>query len=201
MQFLIYSLIPYKTVWCILSLVWGFYFVLALQISSFKKNAWFLIGPVVALLGFNFFSAYRSALKSPIDMNHPYVYVNSTYDLVAVHTALEKAVQNSPKLLHAIIQIGHKEQWPWPWLVRSYKQVDYSVCGKRVSKDALFYICDSDDGPVVEQQMTQPYWKINVELRQAKEGTLVYFRKADFPTIPLQDRAVTVGVNGVLNEK
>lgn len=199
-QFLIYSLIPYKTVWCILSLVWGFYFVLALQISNLKRP-WLLLVPVLILAGFNVQSAYRSAFKVPIDMDHPYVYVNSTYDLVAVQSALTSAVQNKPELLHANIQIGHKEQWPWPWLVRSFTKVDYSICGKRVSPEALFYICDADDAATVEQQLSQEYWKVTVELRQAKEGTLVYFRKSDFPTVPLQDRAVLVGTEGVNNEK
>ncbi|NUN05794.1 MAG: TIGR03663 family protein [Bdellovibrio sp.] len=200
-QLLIYSLIPYKTVWCILSLVWGFYFVLALQLDRSKKNMWVLLGPVVLLAALNIYSAYRSAFKVPIDMTHPYVYVNSTYDLVAVQSALTSAVQNNPQLLHTNIQIGHKEQWPWPWLVRSFTKVDYNVCGKRVSTNAFFYICDADDAPTVEAQLTQPYWKVTVELRQAKEGALVYFRKSDFPTIPLQGHAVLVGVDGVNNEK
>lgn len=193
-QLLVYSFIPYKTVWCILTLVWGFYFVLAWYWVQAGRQIKILLSAVMmpALL-WNGWSIYQSSYRAPIDMEHPYVYVNSTYQLSEVVETLHKAIEARPELREAPVQVGHREQWPWPWLMWPFKNVDYNLCGKKVNESALLYVCDIQDATVVDASLSSVYWKIAVELRQGKVDTVVYFRKAEFPEAPLSLPAELVG--------
>ncbi|WII73633.1 TIGR03663 family protein [Bdellovibrio sp. 22V] len=195
-QFLVYSLIPYKTVWCILSLVWGFYFVLAyscveLARSRFAKYAtWVLIGALAAL---GVRSAYLSVYKHPLWFEHPYVYVNSTEDLVLVQNTLLQEAQKRPELLQELVQVGMKEQWPWPWVLRSFTHVRYDLCAKTVFQGAAAYFCEMPESLAVDNLLSEPYWKIKVTLRQSREPSVVYLKKSIF-TAEAFPEAEVVGV-------
>ncbi len=181
-QLLIYSLIPYKTVWCILSLVWGFYFVIAFQIArveSWKKwqNATLAgVAGLAALVGIK--SLYDSNYRVPIAMDHPYVYVNTTYEAKAIYEAvLQKADSESP------VQLGSKEQWPYPWIYSKMTRLHYDNCRDRVLESALVYYCDAEDAMKVQLQLTEPYMRIDVALRQSTGVSTVYLKYSEFAEI------------------
>ncbi|HWU44570.1 MAG TPA: hypothetical protein VN132_14060, partial [Bdellovibrio sp.] len=141
-QLLIYSLIPYKTVWCVLSLVWGFYFVLAMFLEKFWQRwtrlRWVYLVGIFLLLPLQLRSDYLSVYREPIAMTHPYVYVNSTYEFKNFYTLLNKIFAEQPALILETKQIGTKEQWPWPWFLYGQPQVHYDLCGRTQHPHALF---------------------------------------------------------------
>lgn len=188
-QIIIYSLIPYKTVWCVLSLVWGFYFVIAFALTKIVHLRW----AVLLLSVFSVNSAYTSVYQHPVKMEHPYVYVNSTYDLVTLYNGIMETARSHPEILKGLVQIGLKEQWPWPWLLRSFQGFDYNLCSKRLNENALLYICDLSDASVVDYEVSEPYWKLKMVLRQSKEPSLIYLKKSAFPEVSFQDEAEVVG--------
>lgn len=181
-QLLIYSLIPYKTVWCILSLVWGFYFVIAFQfaqVDSWKKwqnSALGIAAGIAALVGF--WSLYESSYKIPISMDHPYVYVNTTYEAKEIYEAvLQKRDSDSP------VQLGSKEQWPYPWVYSKMTRLHYDNCRDRVIDSALAYYCDAEDAMKVQLQLTEPYMRIDVALRQSTGPTTIFLKNSEFAEI------------------
>lgn len=181
-QLLIYSLIPYKTVWCILSLVWGFYFVIAFQfanIHSWKKWQNLTLGTLAGLailIGLK--SLYESSYRVPISMEHPYVYVNTTYEAKAIYEAvLQKQESDSP------LQLGSNEQWPYPWVYSKMKRLHYDNCRDRVIETALAYYCDVDDAMKVQLQLTEPYMRIDVALRQSTGPSAVFLKYSEFKEI------------------
>ncbi|MBO9668073.1 MAG: TIGR03663 family protein, partial [Bdellovibrio sp.] len=186
-QFLVYSLIPYKTVWCILTLVWGFYFVLAIYVEKLWSNKnwkfWGLM--VVILLGgiADVRSAWLAVYREPIDLEHPYVYVNSTYDLKEFQAMIDQAVKAHPELLQEPIQIGMKEQWPFPWTMRMFEKPRYDLCHKSVAADAWLYMCDPANETGVEKHLNGSYMRIYIKFRQSRETSLVYVRKNLFDQI------------------
>ncbi len=193
-QLLIYSVIPYKTVWCVLTLVWGFYFVLALTLAEItaaraRLALWACVG-ILTGLGLN--SAYASVYRKPLQLEHPYIYVNSTYELQKLQDVLLTAAKNNPEILREYVQIGMKEQWPWPWILRSFTKMDYSLCTKHILENAVVYFCDRDGAYNVEHEIHEPYWKVELTLRQARDSSLVYLKKSVFPEIPFTG-AETVG--------
>lgn len=183
-QLLVYSLIPYKTVWCILSLVWGFYFVLAFSLQQVfadkARGRWGLVafGLVLALIGFQ--STYASVYKVPVDLTHPYVYVNSSYELVDVADKITSTLKAHPELRKETVQFGMKEQWPWPWILRDSSAAAFELCSKRILPNALVYFCEKIDSEPLELLLNEPYWKIETVFRQGKEASVVYLRKSAF---------------------
>lgn len=184
MHLLMYSLIPYKTVWCILSLVWGFYFVLGLFMQKLwqdlPKFKMAFIAVLVVLAPLQLRSAYESVYRVPISFKHPYVYVNSTYELKSLQTLIVQLLEEKPELRTEIIQIGMKEQWPWPWVLRFLPGVHYDLCGRRIHPHAIIYLCDNQDRLEIEGELTDQYMKIVMPMRQSKETSLVYLRKNIF---------------------
>ncbi|ASD64427.1 flippase activity-associated protein Agl23 [Bdellovibrio bacteriovorus] len=183
-QLAVYSLIPYKTVWCVLSLVWGFYFVLAMTLVNAFESRFLgrhvLAGVALILAALGLRSAWISVYQRPIDLTHPYVYVNSTYELVQVSDLITGNILKKPSLAQQRMQVGMKEQWPWPWLLRYSNNLSYELCSKRILEDASVYFCDYNVGEYVERLLNEPYWKLEVVFRQSREPSLIYLRKADF---------------------
>lgn len=191
-QLTIYSLIPYKTVWCILSLTWPFYLVLAMTLS--QRPQWLLSKQIgifalgVVFLGIGLRSSYRSVFSKPIDFSHPFVYVNSTIDYQKIQDFILLSSQKAPLLLNQPIQIGMKEQWPWPWVLDGYEGLDYNLCGTHLVANAAIYFCDLSDVAGIESKLTSSYWKVQVQFRQSREESVVYFREDLFPQIPFEGK-------------
>ncbi|MDG0817887.1 flippase activity-associated protein Agl23 [Bdellovibrio svalbardensis] len=181
---LLYSLIPYKTVWCILSLVWGFYFVLALFIQKVwtdrPQYKWAFVAILLAVAPLQLRSDYEAVYRVPISFQHPYVYVNSTYELKNLQELILAKLEEKPELRSQIIQIGMKEQWPWPWVLRFLSGVRYDLCGRTVQPHALVYLCDNQDRLTVEAELSERYMRIAIPMRQSKETSLVYLQKNIF---------------------
>lgn len=196
-QLLVYSLIPYKTVWCVLSLVWGFYFVLALTAEQIfvDRSRWrwpmAALGAVLALIGFR--STFISVYQVPMDLTHPYVYVNSSYELVELADRITGTLKNHPELGKETVQFGMKEQWPWPWLLRDFKGAAYELCSKRVLPDALVYFCESIDSEPLELLLNEQYWKIETVFRQGKEVSIIYLKKSAFDMSDYKGNLQVVG--------
>lgn len=190
-QFLIYSLIPYKTVWCILSLVWGFYWVLAQALTDrilWSRSLRFSLVLACAIgLSFNIKSAYLAVFKDPMDLNHPYVYVNSTFELQTLEKFLLKSAEQNPKIREEMIQIGIEEHWPWPWLLRGFSGLRYDLCRDRLLEEALIYFCEESERIAVEGVLSENYWRIRFLPRQSREPILLYLKKSWFPVIPFKD--------------
>lgn len=185
-QLLIYSLIPYKTVWCILTLVWGFYFVLAMFLQKLWADSTrqkVKIAFIVAILLFvplQLRSSYLSVYREPISLEHPYVYVNSTYQLKELQGLITGLLEKHPELRSEIIQVGMKEQWPWPWVLRYLPGVHYDICGRHLHPNGLIYFCDMEDRIEVEGQLSEQYIRLSMPMRQARPNSLVYLRKNVF---------------------
>lgn len=184
-QFLVYSWIPYKTVWCILSLVWPFYFVLGLSIEraiALRSRSLIIAGSLMLILGgvVGWGSVWRGVYQDPIDLEHPYVYVNTTHEFKEFSDGLVLALKDIPDLKSKTFQIGGREQWPWPWVLRRSEALNFTLCRKQIIADAFVYICDKDTGPFVEDQMKEAYLKWELPLRQHQIESVVYMKAAIF---------------------
>ncbi|MNJ98403.1 hypothetical protein D3C87_161690 [compost metagenome] len=183
-QLLIYSLIPYKTVWCILSLVWPFYFVLASYVErawrgprSVKITALFIVILGTVLQGQ---SAWRAVYKEPLDLAHPYVYVNSTHESQKISAIFLKALVDHPEISQQVWQVGADEQWPWPWVLRHVQSLNFTLCHDRIVADAIVYICKEDRQTQVESQLKESYYKFVLPLRQHQADSVIYLKSAIF---------------------
>lgn len=188
-QLAIYSFIPYKTVWCILSIVWGFYFVLAVcaeRIWLFPRWRNLFLGIVFILTLFNMRSNYQSVYKVPIDFAHPYVYVNSTLDYARLEDLIIQQARQTPLLMFEPIQVGMIEQWPWPWVLSYFAAVDYHKCSVETAPSKAIYFCDQIDERALESRLVGTYWKFHLVLRQTREASAIYLNTKFFPEVPFE---------------
>jgi uncharacterized protein (TIGR03663 family) len=196
-QFLIYSWIPYKTVWCVLSLVWGFYFVLAWELSMLwgRKLFWLYLAIVVACLPRQGTSTWRSVYQVPLDFQHPYIYVNTTYDFKDLQEFIDDQYRKDPELQNSVIQIGTKEQWPWPWFLRSYAHVIYDSCAQRYSDDnSWLYLCDPEEEAAVERTFNTRFVKMRLPIRQSHGDSVLYIQQKYFDPAKFHLNSEVVGV-------
>lgn len=183
-QLAIYSLIPYKTVWCILSLIWPFYFVLAayLERAFQSKMPWKVLASAILLLGIflDGRSLWHSSYRNPIDLEHPFVYVNSTYEQKHLSEVLLRAAKENPEVQKLTWQLGGAEQWPWPWVLRSVQSLNFTSCRDRILDSAAIYLCDADLQDQVESALHEPYFKMQETLRQGQHPSVIYFKATLF---------------------
>ena len=119
---LAYSIVSYKTPWCILSIVWPFYFLSADLLSEIaargKKLAYGAFGAVVALsLPAAAYSVNVNFFKYE-DESEPYVYVQTFSDIMRINDKLVDLAQKDPSNYHMSIKLFMDSNWPIPLAVR-----------------------------------------------------------------------------------
>jgi len=128
-----YSAIPYKTPWNLLPFYLGLIILAAsgavflLRVVRFKPVR--IAIAVLLLTGF-FFQAlqcYRANFEKPSDPANPYVYAQTSPDLLKLVARVNKAAAEAPEkqdLLIAVVAPAD-ETWPLPWYFRKLGRVGY----------------------------------------------------------------------------
>ena len=131
----VYSLIPYKTPWCMLTFLYGMLVLAALAtvelwhwLTEHRERvtvcvllvALGLISPLAQAVAQNF--VYDS------DQTNPYVYAHTHRDIFAVSEQLHRLIDSAPADEKPVIQVvcPGKDYWPLPWYMRDYDRVGYS---------------------------------------------------------------------------
>ncbi|PWU14807.1 MAG: hypothetical protein C5B49_12635 [Bdellovibrio sp.] len=132
-HFLVYSAIPYKTPWCIISIVTPFWlaglmvwheWIASAEVSSEPKtpawaSPWRVRGALAvgtcALLVFVLPAGWRLNFVDPTPMGHEYVYVQTDRRFGDLMNSLFQQAGRDPRLWKAKVQIAGDEDWPMAW--------------------------------------------------------------------------------------
>lgn len=128
-----FSFIPYKTPWNILPFYIGFILLAGsgatFLLDSCRKN---LCRPLVFVLlaaGFSHLGgqAYRGNFSQPTDPRNPYVYAQTSPDLLKLIHRVEDLAALHPDGNGMLIKViaGPYETWPLPWYLRRFARVGY----------------------------------------------------------------------------
>jgi hypothetical protein len=195
---LIYSLIPYKTPWCIISLLWPFAIVAGFGVDEFlkksKRNVQALVlAGFAGLFIFESVQLYKLQFRDPIEMEHPFVYVNSTYQMKEFISKIQGMMKADPLLRERPVQIGAEESWPFPVVFSEFYTLNYQKYPVEVMPDAIIYIVDTKEKQLFEEKLAPrkaEYQNFLLETRQGRDRTLVYVKKDLFQNVfswPLTD--------------
>jgi predicted membrane-bound mannosyltransferase len=130
---LVYSLIPYKTPWCLLGFWHGFILMAGFGASTLLRTLhrpWLQVPAIAVLLALCAQlgrQAWSSSLEERFvtDRRNPYVYAHPTKDVVRAGERInELAALHSDKNKMLIAVVG-EEYWPLPWYLRGMQQVGY----------------------------------------------------------------------------
>lgn len=179
-----YSIIPYKTPWCIISLLWPFALLFGVAVEeafSLKKlktvssivATSLLIGSLVICLRLNF-SHYA-------DFHEPYVYVQTSPEIYRLTDPLISLAKKDRKNLHMKGAILLESYYPLPWMLGDFTSIGYfSKQAVPSSFDADFIVVEKSRSSEIEKKLKEPYYRQEFQLRDAMEKCEAYFKAATF---------------------
>jgi uncharacterized protein (TIGR03663 family) len=187
-----YSVIAYKTPWCIISIEWPFLFLagacLVFLWDIFPRYAKpVAIAGALPLLGL---MAYRSYLLNYVRFDDPkemYAYVQTYRDYRKfVDPILEKGQKDPAAKSRIQGLILLKSYFPIPWVIDEFPHVAYYEHGEEKwppNLDADFIAVDDSESEDLEYQLKNRYFVTEFRLRDGMDPCRAYFRYETFKDI------------------
>ena len=182
---LAYALIPYKTPWLILNLIWPLCFVFGYGVETIRQN-WPALGKGIAYLTAALLIlasaglAARLNFRYPADPQQPYVYTHSHSSIVDLTDNIKRACARHPEANNMRIVVAIQQTWPLPWTLSDYPELHFDPfkAGHPLGGDVL--LVDIQDQQAVEAMLDAPYYRVIGKLRDAYTDILYYYREARF---------------------
>jgi uncharacterized protein (TIGR03663 family) len=179
-----YSIVPYKTPWCIISILWPYALLWGAGVAEFSKISRMrtlslclaviaLAGSLVLCIRVNFFHC--------TDPKEPYVYVQTQPGIAVVTAPLLELAAQDPRRhdLSGVIML--ESYYPLPWILGDFTRIGYY--GKEnepATIDADFVTALSSRDREIEQKLSGPYLKRRYLLRDSMDECTVWFREPVF---------------------
>jgi uncharacterized protein (TIGR03663 family) len=172
----LYSAIPYKTPWCLLSFLHGM--VLLAGVGVYAVMAWARFAPLRAILGGLLLLAtahlgwqtYWLNFRLDADQRNPYVYAHTSRDVLNLAAQMERLARAAPRGFGMVIHVVMPENyWPLPWYLRRFDRVGYW-------QDAAAWASDSAQGPAPEVILLSPEVSpiVDAHLRSAYNQQMMF---------------------------
>lgn len=185
---LAYSLIPYKTPWCILSILWPFFLLMGAIVDEaakfFPRSKNFHPVPVFASAGIllSLFPTLRLNFVTFDDPKEPYVYVQTFRDSKILTDPLLDMAGRDPRHYHVRGLLLLDSYYPLPWVLGDFTQLGYykptEIPEGPVTHD--FVVAEKKDEAKVETVLSGEYFKRDFRLRDAQGDCVVYFRNEPY---------------------
>ncbi len=181
---LAYSIIPYKTPWCIISMIWPFYLVLGALLDEAAarwKKSWLPWAVAAPLLAGSVFLCWRLNFYRFTDDSEPYVYVQTYPEIRTLTDPLLALAEKDPRAYHLPGLILLDSYYPLPWILGDFTRVGY-YGDKQLPSDwnADFIAVETNREADVEKHLRRPYFKRHFRLRSAQENCTAYFSEQAF---------------------
>jgi uncharacterized protein (TIGR03663 family) len=181
-----YSAIPYKTPWCIISILWPFYLIFGswlfapsrqpAKILAVLSRLAAAVSVVISLLlcvRLNFFRFTNE--------KEPYVYVQTYAEIETLTNPLLQMALKDPRYYHVSGQIILDSYYPLPWMLGDFTQIGYYKKEEAPeTHDADFVVAEKSQIEQIEPKLVGPYYKRTFRLRDSQEECVAYFRKDTF---------------------
>lgn len=173
-----YSIIPYKTPWCVLVLLWPFFLVFGWGVERVERlgRQWIvhllvsliLLGELAHTIRLNFF-------RYDIDAE-PYVYVQTFREINRFTGPVLALVGRDPTAyaMRGLIMLG--DYHPLPWVLGDFTGVGYYPNpDKVVDPEAGFMLVEQAAAPDFEQRLRHSYFREEFHLRSGQKPAVIYF--------------------------
>ena len=193
-----YSIVRYKTPWCVISLIWPFYFLLALAVVYAARKVDIATTAVLAgLLGvFSLGSSLHLNFRDFTDENEPYVYVQTLPEINDLLKPLRNLTSLDPENYFLTGHFIGTEQYPFCWILADYPLVDFLPADALPEEpDASFLVVDQTLVDKIEPKLRNRYAKIPLRLRGFSPDSQVLYLDSELfgAYIPLNAGRFTPG--------
>jgi uncharacterized protein (TIGR03663 family) len=185
----VYSVIPYKTPWCIISVLWPFMFLAAGALDWLGERLHWSVAVVatISLLGYSAVKDYRLNFVRFDDEGERYAYVQTFRDFYKfVDPVLEEPKHGPKDAKHLNGTILLSSSFPIPWELGDFKNVGYYTSEEQWPDDlsgADFIAVETSLAPELEKELSDSYYVIDFRLRPGLGDCRGYFRQKTFAGI------------------
>ena len=203
--FMAYSIIHYKTPWCIISIIWPLLFAFGgfvllvprtrLVISSVVASILLIVSLSFAIR-LNFFRC-SSFIEANWDRNRPlttnireffnaepYVYVQTYNDIYKLTTPLLELAHRDSRFYHLVGHIIRPSPYPLPWILGDFPQIGYYEHDNNPAKlDADFLLVEESKIDQIEKQLHDSYFTEPLTIRPYQDTSKLYLRVSVFQEI------------------
>lgn len=191
-----YSIVRYKTPWCIISIVWPFLFLFAaapdLFPRTYRRTTEIVMGALlfislVSSIWLNYFrcSTFASddwdkskSLPENIVMfftSEPYVYVQTYNDIFKLTRPVLSLAKREPAFYQMVGHMIRTSSYPLPWLLDDFPNVGYYEHDNLPAKlDADFLLVQQDKIQEVEQKLQKSYFTEPLTIRPYQDTSKLY---------------------------
>lgn len=181
---LIYSLIPYKTPWLLLSAAWPLFIVLGELIERSLafvrgKILWrrALISCLVILIAISSVKTLHLNWVNYENEEENYVYVQTKKSFSWIHQYLRRLEKERPYLRESRVVVITKEAWPLPYIFRQWSNLHWYEgphFQEKISADMVF--CEERESVFVRKHLKDDYFSHIIDVRGGREKMRVFIK-------------------------
>lgn len=177
-----YSIIHYKTPWCIISLDWPFLLLFGAVVAMGCRRFGFPLGLLAGtLLAANLCDAIVLNFVHFTDPTEPYVYVQTFDDVNKLMNPLNKLVALNPGNYQLAGHIVMDSYHPIPWLLGDFPNIGYYEDDNTPqAMDADFLLVEDTRIDEIETGLRDQYFTDSVKLRDAEDTSRLYLSVRKF---------------------
>ena len=171
-----YSIVKYKTPWCVISIVWPFLFlfgaVLLVVPVNYRRPAYmaaaaFLCVPLGLCVHLNYFR-YTTETE-------PYVYVQTFNDIRKLTDPLLRLARRNPTNYQLVGHLIRTSTYPLPWMLGDFTRIGYYEHDNLPDKlDADFLVVQEDKIEEVESKLHDSYYTEPMRIRASQDASKLY---------------------------
>jgi uncharacterized protein (TIGR03663 family) len=180
-----YSIIHYKTPWCIVSLTWPFLLLFGYGVDFALRKYGPPVGVLAAtMLAANLCDMVALNFHHYTDAKEPYVYVQTFKDVNDLMDPLNTLVARNPAN-HALTgNILMESYHPLPWLLGDFPNIGYYDDNTNPdTMDADFLMVDESRVDDVENALHDSYFTTLLTLRDAQDPSKLYLSVKKFQSL------------------
>src|SRR5438477_3042887 len=200
--FFAYSIVHYKTPWCVISIIWPLIFIFGSFILIVPKR-WLTTSLAIAALtlttslgwaiSLNYFrcstfadfgwNPEKTLATNVADFfwSEPYVYVQTYNDIYKLTTPLLELADADPKYYHITGHIIRASPYPLPWILDDFPRIGYyEHASYPPTMDADFLLVQEDKVAEVESKLHDSYFTEPLTIRPYQDPSKLYFRASLF---------------------
>jgi len=181
---LAYSIIPYKTPWCIISILWPFYLVgaaLAEEAARWIGHRVVVMALALSPVAASVVASLNLNFHNYTDDREPYVYVQTYTDINFFTVPLLKAAEADPQNYDLAGVIALESDYPLPWILGDFTRIGYhSKESPPADWNAAFVVIETAREAEIEPFLREPYFKRRFRLRSAQEECTAYLLASKF---------------------
>jgi hypothetical protein len=171
---LAYSVVPYKTPWCIASIIWPFFLFFGAAIAAANRTPARLAA--AALLAVSLALTVRLNFFHYEDDTEPYVYVQTRREMDKFTRPLLALAAADPRRVHTRGAIYLESYYPLPWTLGDFPHIGYygGQIPHPLPTDVAFHVVEADKADALRRQLGGGYHEVRFALRSGVDQCVAF---------------------------